>query len=270
MGLSWLLEDIQSGGDLIPVTLADRYLVAKQVDRIAADIVDLGDIDDVGSVDLQEVGTDEFLFHILQRAIGDIIPGGGNEFHIVAHAFEEEDVILFQFDQFVFRLNEEEIRIGGRGGSGSLRKLCRRDLLLEFVDRLLEAFERERLFQVVVDMVLESVESVLRFGGGEDDFWGIGQPVEQIETAGTGHFDVQKQQVHLLLIEVFERVRYVEEMPFHVDEVALLTEFTKKVCGNLDIFYYYTRKLHPKTIRTENRLNHPPRYTPPTCYTLFL
>ena len=52
------------------------------------------------------------------------------------------------------------------------------------------------------------------------------------------------------LIEEIKGIRYVEEMSFHFDEVALLTEFTKKIRRNLDIFYYNTTKLHkhPKTI----------------------
>ena len=38
------LKDIEPGGDLVAVALSDRYLIAKKIDRIAADIVDFGDI----------------------------------------------------------------------------------------------------------------------------------------------------------------------------------------------------------------------------------
>ena len=100
------LKDIEPGGDLVAVALSDRYLIAKKIDRIAADIVDFGDIDDIGAMDFEEVGSYELFFHILERAVCDIVLSGRDEFDIVAHAFEEEDVVFFKLDEFVLGLNE--------------------------------------------------------------------------------------------------------------------------------------------------------------------
>ena len=74
---------------------ANGNLIAQQVDRIAADIVDLVDVDDVGAVYFEEVGADQFLFHVLEGAVRDIVLDRCHEFHVVAHALQEEDIVLF-------------------------------------------------------------------------------------------------------------------------------------------------------------------------------
>ena len=79
----------------------NRNLISKEVNGISADIVDLGDVDDIGPVHFQKVGADQFLFHILKRAISNIVLTGGNEFYIIAHAFQKEDIVLFYFNQLV-------------------------------------------------------------------------------------------------------------------------------------------------------------------------
>jgi hypothetical protein len=240
------LENIETGGDLILVALADRNLVAKEVDRVAPDVVDLCDVYDIGPVDLEEIGAHEFFFHVLERAISDVVLPLGDELHIVAHAFEEEDIIFFQLDELVLGLYEEKVGVGyccGRlRGSGC----CGDGLWAEFLDGFLEPFVSKGFFQVVVDMILKGVESVFGLGGGENDLWGIGEAVEQIEAGCAGHLNIEEEQIDLLLIEEVKRIHYVHEMPFDLDEVALLTELTKKIRGDLDIFYYNTRQFHPE------------------------
>lgn len=252
------LEDIQTRSDLIAVTFADGYLITKEVDRVAADIVDLGDVDDIRAVDFEEVGPDELLFHILQRTIGDIVARGRDEFDIIPHALEKEDIVFFQLDEFVFGLDKEEIRFGGGnggrkcGGRRGSEGLGGRYLLLQLLNGFLEAFESKRFFQIVIHVVLEGIEGIFGLGGREDDHRGIRKTIEQVETAGPWHFDIEKEQVDALVIEVLEGIRDIQEMPLHLDQVALFTEFAKEIRGNLDIFYYYTRKLHPKTIKNPN------------------
>ena len=257
------LENVQPGGYILFVAFSDRDLIAKEINGIAADIVDLVDVDDIGAVYFEEVGADQFLFHILECAIRDIVLDRGHEFHIVAHTLEEEDIVFFQFYEFILGLDKEKIGVGvlGRdGGGGCCRRLCGGCFLLQFLDRFLEAFIGKWFFQVVVDMVLEGVEGVFGLGSREDDHGGISEPVQQVETIGAGHLDVEEKQVHPFLVKVFQGLFYIQKMPFYFDEVAFLTEFAKKIRSNLDIFYYNTSQLHlhPKTIKkqSENLILH--------------
>ena len=239
------LEDVQAGGDLIFVTLTDGYLIAKEIDRIAPDIVNLCDVYDIGPVYFEEVGADEFFFHVFQRAVGYIVLAGGDEFYVVAHAFEEEDIVLFQFDEFVLGFYEEEIGIGDGGRcrccSRSRGRSGGEGFLGEVFDGFLEAFVSKGLFQVVVDMVLEGVEGVFGLGCREDDHGGVGEAVEQIKAGGAGHLHVEEEQVDSFPIEEFKGICYIEKMSFYLDEVALLTELAEKIRSDLDVLYYNTR-----------------------------
>jgi len=67
-------------------------------------------------------------------------------------------------------------------------------------------------------MILEGVEGVFGLGGCKDDHGGIGDPVQQVETIGAGHLDVEEEQVNPFLVEVFKGFFYVQKMPFHFDE----------------------------------------------------
>ena len=87
-------QDIQACGDFILMAFADGDLVPEEIDGIPADVVDLINIDNVRAMDLDEVGADQFLFHVLERAISDIVLRGRHEFHVIAHAFEKEDIVL--------------------------------------------------------------------------------------------------------------------------------------------------------------------------------
>ena len=87
------LENVQSRSDVLFVALPDRDLIAKEINGIAADIVDLVDVDNVGAVYFEEVRADQFLFHILEGAVRDIVLDGGHEFYVIAHTLEEEDKI---------------------------------------------------------------------------------------------------------------------------------------------------------------------------------
>ena len=68
----------------------DRNLIAKEINGIAADVVDLIDVDDIGAVYFEEVRADQFLFHVLEGTISDIALGGCHELYIIAHTFEKE------------------------------------------------------------------------------------------------------------------------------------------------------------------------------------
>jgi len=106
------------------MAFTDGDLITKQIDCIAADVVDFRDIDYIRPVHFEEGRPDKLFFHIFQGTIGDIAFAGGDEFDIVPHAFEEEDIVFFEFDQFVLRLDEEEVGVGGLGGYGRW-SLCR-------------------------------------------------------------------------------------------------------------------------------------------------
>jgi hypothetical protein len=243
------LENIEAGGYLILMTLADGDLITKQVDGIATNVVDLRDVYYIGPMHFEEVGADELFLHVLKRAIGDIVLSLGDELDIIAHAFEEEDIVLLELDQFILSLYKEKVGVGRRRDSG-----CNRNgwgsggggLLAELFDGFLEALVRERLFQIVVDMVLKGVECVFGLGGSENDPGRISETIQQIEAGSAGHFDIEEEQIDLLPVEKLQGIRYVQEMPFHLDQFALLTELTKKIRGYLDIFYYNTRQFHPE------------------------
>ena len=59
------LDDVQAGGDLVLMALSNGYLITKEIDGIAANIVDLIDVYYIGPVNFQEVGADELFFHVL-------------------------------------------------------------------------------------------------------------------------------------------------------------------------------------------------------------
>jgi len=77
------------------VAFPDRDLIAKEINCIAADIVDLVDVYDIGAVYFEEVRADQFLFHVLEGAVRDIVLDGRHEFYVVAHTFQEEDIVFF-------------------------------------------------------------------------------------------------------------------------------------------------------------------------------
>ena len=114
------LQDIQSQGYFLFVAFTDGYLITKQIDHITSYIVYFIDVDDIRPVDLEESGADEFFLHILQRAISDITLARRYEFDIVPHTFEEKNIVLFQFDEFVFGFDEQEVGIGHRGAGDGL------------------------------------------------------------------------------------------------------------------------------------------------------
>ena len=98
------------------MALSDGDLIAKDIDSIASDVVDFINVHDIRTMHFKEGLADQFFFHIFQCAVGDIAFSGCDELDIVAHTFQEEDIVFFEFDQFVFRLDEEEIAIGLGGG----------------------------------------------------------------------------------------------------------------------------------------------------------
>ena len=48
------LKDIKPGLQVFLMPLSDRYLIAENIDRIPADVVDLAEIDDIGTMDLEK------------------------------------------------------------------------------------------------------------------------------------------------------------------------------------------------------------------------
>ena len=110
------LQDVQTGGQVFLVPFSDGYLITKYIDSISPDIVNFIDVDDIGPMDFEKGLSDQFFFHILQGAIGDIAFSRRDELDVVAHTFEEEDIVFLEFDQFVLRLDEEKIAIGQGGG----------------------------------------------------------------------------------------------------------------------------------------------------------
>src|ERR1041385_7275136 len=102
---------------------------------------------------------------------------------------------------------------GAEGAAGGAKGLG-----LNFLDGFQEAFIGKRFFKIVIDIVLEGVESVFGLGGGEYDLGRVGQAVQEMESIGTGHLYVQEDEVGLLLVEEFQRIGNVEEMSFYVDK----------------------------------------------------
>jgi len=58
-------DDVQARGDLVLMTLSNGYLITKEIDGVAANVVDLIDVYYIGPVNFQEVGADELFFHVL-------------------------------------------------------------------------------------------------------------------------------------------------------------------------------------------------------------
>jgi len=50
---------------------------------------------DIGAVYFEEVRTDQFLFHVLEGAVRDIVLDGRHEFYVIAHTLEEKDIVFF-------------------------------------------------------------------------------------------------------------------------------------------------------------------------------
>ena len=112
IGPEGVLEDIQPGLEVFFVPFSDGYLIAKDIDNIPPDIVYFVNVYDIGPMNFQEGLADEFFFHVFQGAVGNIAFWRRHEFNVIAHAFEEKDIVLSDFDQFVFGFDEQEILVG--------------------------------------------------------------------------------------------------------------------------------------------------------------
>jgi hypothetical protein len=107
-------------------------------------------------------------------------------------------------------------------------------------------------------MVLKGVKGIFGFGSSQDDHRGIGKTVEQLETVGTGHFNIQEEKVHSFPVEVFKGVHHIEEMPFDFNEFTFFAEFAEEIRGDLDVFYYDARNFHVQNPNKRTRTGQRP------------
>jgi len=89
-------------GDLVPFN--------KQI--IFADIVYLIDIYDVRTVHLDEALAVHFFFQVLDGIVSNVLFIGRNKFYVVAHAFDEQDIIVVQANQFAIAFNKDVVGSG--------------------------------------------------------------------------------------------------------------------------------------------------------------
>lgn len=92
---SLLLLDVKAGRELFLMAFADGDGVALYVYRIAPDVVDLIDIDDIGAMDFYEGRSTQLFFHAFQGTVGNIGLAGGDELDIVPHALHKKDILFF-------------------------------------------------------------------------------------------------------------------------------------------------------------------------------
>jgi len=111
-GRGRVLQDVETGGEVFFVAFSDGNLIAKDIDSITSYVVDFINVHDIRTVHFEEGLADQFFFHVFQCAVGNIAFAGCDELNIIAHAFEEEDVVLLELDKLVFGLDEQEIVVG--------------------------------------------------------------------------------------------------------------------------------------------------------------
>lgn len=106
---------LEEGG---AVGIGDGEGNGADVDAVAFNHGDFVQIDDVGAVDAEE-GEGEGFFEVFHGEEGDDGGGLGGEvdFHVVLHAFDVEDVIEGEADEFVAGADEG---VGDGGGSGGV------------------------------------------------------------------------------------------------------------------------------------------------------
>ena len=119
-----------------------RDLVSFNKQVVFADIVYLIDIDYIRTVNLDEGLPVHLLFQVLDGIMRDVLFIEGYKLYIVAHAFDEQNIIIVQPNQFAIAFNKN--MIGGRAadvvfpGRGS-----------KFIQGLLKTLIGEWFFQKV-------------------------------------------------------------------------------------------------------------------------
>ena len=130
--------------------LAHGYFVALDIQVVLADVVDLGDVDDVRPVHFDKVLPVHFFFEVLDGIVRDVLLVGRNKFYIIAHAFDEQDIVVVQSHQFAIAFDKNVI--GSRAADIVIASALR-----EFVQGFLEALEGEGFFEKVRYVVLKCV-----------------------------------------------------------------------------------------------------------------
>src|SRR5690606_34967517 len=81
-----------------------------------------------------------------------------------------------------------------------------------FFKRFRKPFVGVRFFKEVHNAVLKSIVSIFFFRSGEYYLWGIRQFVKKIKTSCVGHFNVEKQKIGGMIIEISQGIRHILKM----------------------------------------------------------
>jgi hypothetical protein len=207
-------DNIEPFDDLRTVGLADRDLKALDIEIILPNVIDLGDIDDIRAVYLDEALLVDLFLEVLDGIVGYIFFIGGHEFHVIAHAFHEKDIVVLQPHQFAIALDENMVVITGRG---------RISIVNELVNGIEEALIREGFLEEVRHIVFKSVVGIFRFGSGEYHFGVISQLIQQVEAGSSWHFDIQEEEIDGIFVQVFQRFCNIGIVCFYSYEAAFFT-----------------------------------------------
>ena len=119
--------------------------------------------------------------------------------HIVFQTFYEQDVVQTYLKQLVLALHiDEAVAV-----VDYLTLLLGEDLL-RLVYHTDEVFVADGLQKIVESAYLVAVDGILAESCGKHNLRGLRYQCGKLQTAQVGHLDVEKQQVYLLLLDVFD------------------------------------------------------------------
>ena len=86
--------------------LTDGYLMTLDKQVVFPDIVNLGNINNIGAVDLYKGLPVYLLFQVLDGIMGNVLFIAGHKLYIVAHALDEKNFIVVEAHQLPITLNK--------------------------------------------------------------------------------------------------------------------------------------------------------------------